>query len=281
MKNYSNKIIIKINIKHIIAILILILLLTMLFFARITHTKIVNYKFSSKSEKFIENNETPIFKIDKIIMYSSASAKDNSTGEVLQDLDISQYTDISIKINNKNKIQELTEENTIKEMYIDNIKIENSYEKGEKILNYKNPYLFGKYNELNNYQNDRIDFKIINTNQEDDETNYDETNFYTDCSNPISLGYINKNIVKNYGVSEKKNSVSFDGKLLKNAEVNIDDLNSKISFVIHIKNNKNKDFSCKVILDNNLDNGKKEIYGGYVLKAQNTDSRDYNFIQAN
>ena len=161
------------------------------------------YKFSKKSTSFVENNEKPMFKINKILMYSSAGVIDNSTGEVLQDLDISQYTDISIEIDNKQKVQELTDENTVKELYIDNIKIENNAEKGERILNYKNPYLQGKFKMLQNCNNNRIDFKILNTNQESDDMNYDEANFYTDCSNPISLGYLNKNIVTRYAVSEK------------------------------------------------------------------------------
>lgn len=280
MKNY-NKIEIKLNIKQISVILIIIALLLGIAFVKIIHTKYVNYKFSKKSTSFVENNEKPIFKINKILMYSSAGVIDNSTGEVLQDLDISQYTDISIEIDNKQKVQELTDENTVKELYIDNIKIENNAEKGERILNYKNPYLQGKFKMLQNCNNNRIDFKILNTNQESDDMNYDEANFYTDCSNPISLGYLNKNIVTRYAVSEKKNSISFDGSILKNANVDISDINAKISFQIHIKNNKNQEFVCNVILEDNLDEDKNEIYNGYVLKAQNTDDSKYNFIQVN
>ena len=280
MKNYTNKQI-KINRKHIIAILIIVGLIIALCFVKILHTKIVNSKFSKQSTTFVENNEEPIFKISKILLYSNAGIVDNSIGEVLQDIDISQYTDISIQIDNKSKIKDLTEENTVKEIYIDNIKIETKSQTGERILNYKNPYLQGKYQELNNAENGTINFKVIRTKQENEDANYDEANFYTDCSNPISLGYINKNIVKSYAVSEKQNSVSYDGKLFKSANIKIDNINSKISFEIHIKNNQNKEFVTFVVLDNNLDNEKNEIYEGYVLKAQNTDDAKYNFIQKN
>ena len=220
MKNY-NKIEIKLNSKKFIAVLVILALLIGLIFVKIIHTKIVNSKFSKNSTSFVENNEQPMFKINKILMYSSAGVVDNSTGEVLQDLDISQYTDISVSIDNKEKVQELTEENTVKELYIDNIKFENSCSSGEKIFNYKNPYLQGKFKMLQNCNNNKIDFKILNTNQESDDMNYDNANFYTDCSNPISLGYINKNIVTKYAVSEKKNSVSFDGSILKNTNIDI------------------------------------------------------------
>ena len=284
MKNYNSsnkKIIIKINIKHIILLLIFILSIMLLFYAKIVHTRIVNYKFSMQTEKFKQDNEEPIFKVNKILLYSSAGAIDNSTGEVLQDLDISQYTDISINIESKKQNNELTDINTVKQLYIDNINIQINSDKGERILNYKNPYLSGKYRMLNNCENGRIDFKIVNTNQENDEANYDEPIFYTDCSNPISLGYLNKNIVQGYCVSEAENSVSFDGKLLKNARANLDEINCKISFQIHLINNKNEKFICPIIIENNVDNDKDEIYNGYVLKVQNTDDKKYNFIQSN
>ena len=209
MKNYTNKQI-KINRKHIIAILIIVGLIIALCFVKILHTKIVNSKFSKQSTTFVENNEEPIFKISKILLYSNAGIVDNSIGEVLQDIDISQYTDISIQIDNKSKIKDLTEENTVKEIYIDNIKIETKSQTGERILNYKNPYLQGKYQELNNAENGTINFKVIRTKQENEDANYDEANFYTDCSNPISLGYINKNIVKSQKSYRKKMTVPLD-----------------------------------------------------------------------
>lgn len=281
MKNYNKRIEIKLNIKQISAILIVLVLLLSLIFIKILHTKIVNHKFSKNSTSFVENNEQPTFKINKLLMYSSAGVTDNSIGEVMQDIDISQYTDISIEIDNKEKIKELTDENTVKELYIDNIKIENSAEKGEKILNYKNPYLQGKFKMLQNCENNKIDFKILKTNQENDDMNYDEANFYTDCSNPISLGFINKNIVTRYAVSEKKNSVSYDGSILKNTNLDIKDIRTKISFQIHIKNNENKDFICNVVIDDTLNEDNQEIYKGYVLKVENTDNKKFNFIQIN
>lgn len=281
MKNY-NKIEIKLNSKKFIAVLVILALLIGLIFVKIIHTKIVNSKFSKNSTSFVENNEQPMFKINKILMYSSAGVVDNSTGEVLQDLDISQYTDISVSIDNKEKVQELTEENTVKELYIDNIKFENSCSSGEKIFNYKNPYLQGKFKMLQNCNNNKIDFKILNTNQESDDMNYDNANFYTDCSNPISLGYINKNIVTKYAVSEKKNSVSFDGSILKNTNIDIKDIRTKISFQVHIKSNNNKEYTCNVVIDDNLNEDNQELYkDGYVLKVENTDDSKYNFIQVN
>ncbi len=283
MENYNNnKIIIKVNIKHIIALLIIVLLILSLFYTKIIGRKIGNYKLASQMETFVQNNEQPVFKLSKIVLYSSADAVDNTQEKVLQDLDISQYTDISISIDNKSKTSEITNQNTIKQLYIDNIQIQIDSHKGEKILNYKNPYIFGKFKMLENCVNNRIDFKVINTNQENDAANYDNPTIYADCSNPITLGYINKNIITNYSVSEQKKSVTFDGKMLKNENIDFDDLNCIIRFQIHIVNNLNQEFVCPVEIDNDLDNKKKEIYKqGYVLKTINGEEQENKFIQLN
>ena len=284
MKSYNddNKIIIKVNIKHIIGLLIIVLLLLGLFYTKIIGRKIGSYKLASQTETFVQNNEEPVFKVSKIVLYSSADAVDNSESQVLQDLDISQYTDMSINIDNKSKTNEITEQNTIKQLYIDNIEVQIDSEKGEKILNYKNPYIFGKFKMLENCGNGRIDFKVINTNQENDAANYDEPTIYADCSNPITLGYINKNIITNYSVSEQKKSVTFDGKMLKNENIDFDDLNCIIRFQIHIINNLNQEFVCPVEIENDLNNGKKEIYKqGYVLKTLNAEEQENKFIQLN
>ena len=73
---------------------------------------------------------------------------------------------------------------------------------------------FGKYKNIKELDNGRIDFKVINTNQENESQNYSEPTFYTDCSNPITLGYLNKDIVTNYSVSDDSKSISFNGKVL-------------------------------------------------------------------
>ena len=142
--------------------------------------------YLEESEWFATENKNPIFKIEKIILYSSANAIDNSNGE-LKNLDISQFTDIEIFINNKSKSEEISAENTVNELFIDNIKIESESDTGEKIFNYKNPLNCGKYVDLENWRDDGILFNVLNSNQKNEVANYDENIFYTDCSNPISL----------------------------------------------------------------------------------------------
>ena len=122
-----------------------------------------NISFANEVSKFIIKNDDPIFKIDEVILYSSAAAEDKSEGQILKDLDISQFTDISIKIDNKSYISELNNKNTVSELYIDNIKITRETDQGESRLNYKSPIIFGKYSDSIE-QTDRIDFNILHTN---------------------------------------------------------------------------------------------------------------------
>ena len=99
--------------------------------------------FGAESERFVEENANPVFRISKIILYSSAHAVDNSENSKLEDIDISQFTDIAIYIDNKGKSSEITAENTVNEMFIDNIEMTINSSRGEHIFNYKNPQNFG------------------------------------------------------------------------------------------------------------------------------------------
>ena len=225
-------------------------------------------------------NENSIFNIQRILLYSSANATSNSENQSLQDMNISQYTDISIYIDNTSTISELTNENTVKQLYIDDISITTKSDIGNKLLNYKSPLDFGKYKNLKEAKDNRIDFNIVNTNEQNENNDYSNPTFYTDCSNPISLGYLNKDIVKNYSISENSSSVSFNGKVLQEANVNINDINYSLSFKIHIINNLNQKFLYNMKLDVGLndDNG-GGIYNGYVYMEKDTSGNEYRFFK--
>jgi len=177
--------------------------------------------FANEMIAISDENETPIFTVQKILLYSNANAIDNSKDQSLKDMSINQYTDISIYLDNTNTSSELTDENTIKQLYIDDIVATSRADMGTKILNYKNPLDFGKYKMIETPENNRIDFNIVNTNSENESNDYANPTFYTDCSNPISLGYMNKDILTNYAVSQDANTVSFNGKVLKEANINL------------------------------------------------------------
>ena len=257
-------------IKILIILLEIILLVIAIFAYKFIYTKEINkVKYAEESQKFVDENKEPIFKIDKIILYNSANGIDNSDGK-LQSIDISQFTDIVIYLNNTNKIKEITAENTINQMYIDNIKITSKSEMGEKIFNYKNPYNTGKYQDLKNYENNGIYFKILNSNEKNNSANYDEPVFYTDCSNPISLGFINKNILTNCEVTDT-GSIAFDGSILKSANIDVKNLKTTLDFTIHLKNNFNEEFIANASLDIDLEKENEAIYTGYMMQIIDTE----------
>ena len=96
-------------------------------------------EFINQSLKIAEQNQLSVFKVNRIILYSSGSAIDNNSDQSLQNLDICQYTDIAIHIDNTSSVSELTTRNTVKELWIDNIHIATANpEIGTQVLNYKN-----------------------------------------------------------------------------------------------------------------------------------------------
>ena len=269
----------KINIVAVIIINIVLLLFSALIYRYIFKVELMRKTYAAESVEFVEGNENPVFKIGQIILYNSAHAIDNSDGQ-LKNVDISQFTDIAIYIDNKGKEEEITAENTINEMYIDNIKIESESDMGEKVFNYKNPLLGGKYVDLSNWQEDGILFNIVNTNKKNETADYNIPTFFTDCSNPITLGLIHKNILSNCEVSTEHGTITFDGSILRNANIDLNKLNSKISFSINITNNYNEKFVCNVELENDLSSENDDgIYSGYLVKMITPETDEYNFIK--
>ena len=262
-----------------ILLMILAFIVLLLYYNFVFSTVSARNKFANEMIEISDENETSIFNIQRILLYSSANAIDNSENQSLKDLSICQYTDLSIYIDNSSSSSELTDENTVKELYIDNINITSTSDIGSKILNYKNPLNFGQYKEVQSPANNRIDFNVINTNQENENSNYDEPTFYTDCSNPITLGYLNKDILTNYSVSEDSNTVSFNGKVLKEANINLADINYTLNFTIHIVNKLNQNFAYNMKLDVNLADDNGGIYNGYVYKGKTTSGSEYRFFR--
>lgn len=268
------------NERFVFTILIIILFAIFLLYYNLVFSVVfARNSFANEMIEIADENENSIFNIQKILLYSNANAIDNSENQSLKDVSICQYTDISIYIDNTNTISELTDENTIKQLYIDNIVASSNADIGTKVLNYKNPLNFGKYKAIEEPKNHRIDFNIVNTNSENENNDYANPTFYTDCSNPISLGYLNQDIVTNYAVSQDANSVSFNGKVLKEANVNLEDINYTLTFKIHIVNNLNQKFvyNMKLNVDLNDDNG--GIYNGYIYRGKTTTGKEYRFFK--
>ena len=90
---------------------------------------VIKKQFSRSNVELSKNNEEDVFKIEKLIICSSANATDKSEENNLSDLTLYQYTDIAVYINNGD---ELTDKNTIKKLYIDNIELSGNNNIGSK-----------------------------------------------------------------------------------------------------------------------------------------------------
>ena len=66
------------------------------------------------------------------------------------------------------------------------------------------------------------------------------------------MGYINRDIVENFSVDDQVNSISFNGKLLAQAGVNLDEISYVLNFDIHIKNYDDDNFTYHATINVNL-----------------------------
>lgn len=268
------------NERLLFAILLIALFVIFILYYNFVFSEVLaRNSFANQMIEIADQNENPIFTVQKILLYSNANAIDNSDDLSLKNMSILQYTDISIYIDNLGTISDLTDENTVRELYIDNINIKPNADIGSQVLNYKNPLNFGKYENLQLPENGRIDFNIVNTNSENENHDYSTPTFYTDCSNPISLGYINKDILTNYSATQDSNTVSFNGKVLQEANINLDDISYNLSFRINIVNNLGEKFVYNMSFDVDLNDENGGIYNGYVYKGKNTSGKEYQFFK--
>lgn len=262
-----------------VILLIALFAVFLLYYVFIFSKNFARNQFANEMINISDENENSIFSIQKLLLYSSANAIDSSENQSLKNMSIYQYTDLSIYIDNLETVSDLTDENTVKELYIDNIVITSNADRGIKLLNYKNPLDFGKFKMLQAPENNRIDFTIVNTNSENENHDYSKPTFYTDCSNPITLGFMNKDILTNYSVSADSSTVSFNGKVLQEANIPIEDINYTLSFSIHIVNNLNQKFVYNMKLDVDLNDANGGIYNGYVYKGKSTSGSQYRFFK--
>ena len=114
-------------------------------------------------------------------------------------------------------------------------------------------------------------------NSENENHDYSTPTFYTDCSNPISLGYLNKDILTNYAATQEANTISFNGKVLQEANINLADISYILNFRINIVNNLGEKFVYNMAL--NIDLNDTNIYNGYIYKGINASGKQYQFFK--
>lgn len=220
-----------------------------------------NYKSKREFEdsviEFAKLNSETVFEIDNLTLYSSASATDSSDGNGR--IDISQFTDISFTIKNiKNK--------KIEEFSIVDISFSTLPELGTPTLTYKNPLEFGKLTNFDATSCETINFEVLNY---DENIDYSKPYVLNNLSNPITLEYINKNVKTNFGLQTGTTSRSYDGRLLKEANINFSNIACRFSFHILILTSDGQNYNGQVIIDIPLKQENASIYDGSILETDN------------
>ncbi len=230
---------------------------------------VLKRNFENTALDFSNKNEETVFEIKNITFFSSCDAKNKSASSSNFTIEnLYQYTDMALFITSPNKEKNL--ENTLKCLYIDNIKFTKTPTLGEPSLYYKNINNFAKSNLVDsNLITNRLDFTVTS----DDEADLDTPTLYNNLANPIVLSYVNNNIKTDYTITDTNSPITYDGTLLKKCDVLLNSISSSLSFDIYITNNLDQQFKCSVYMDIPLESDTESIYNGSV-----TLKKDTNFI---
>ncbi|MCI8965905.1 MAG: hypothetical protein HFJ43_06165 [Clostridia bacterium] len=261
-------------------IVILILIIGFIIYRHNNSNKENDNKLLNEVSSAVSPKEDTIFKIDNIFLYSSANATNNSdTQKDYWNLNIYQYTDISLNINNHVNSDKLTSKNLVKKLYIDNVNFSTKPTLGNPNLFYKNPNSLGIgiVNDLDNQIEDKMDFSIISKNEDVD---YKIPSFYADCSNPITLSYVNSNVYSSLILENNSGGITFDGTLLKKSNTLLSNIRVTVDFTIHLINANDEEYICNVSLPINLSDDNSTIYNGHYAK-QLSDLDNFKFVRQN
>lgn len=250
-----------IPVKLIITIVLLILCtVNIVYILKIYYA---NKEFAENVSELSKLNARTIFSIDRMYLYSSADATSKETTKPIWDLDIYQFTDIALYINNRDE-EGITYENTIKSLTIDDIKF-NNLKSGNPKLYYKNVNEFAKLEiKDENEIKENLSFNIINSGDAD----YSNPVLYSNCQNPITLEYVNSNMKEETKISDITTPLTYDGSLLKKGGILLSQMKCTISFKITIINYYNQKFISTVYIDIPLEDtlNNTSIYDGKMIK---------------
>ena len=276
--NLNNKKLLPKLLRRLLTLIIAIVILIIIFK---WYIKIINnYRndriFALESEKYGKEVNNPVFKIDKIMTYSDANIEDLSENQDLSRVNITQFTDFAIYIDNLVKNDELTEENTINNIYVNNIGISSTGDSGKKKFSSKSIDSLGKYIPILESSKEVL-YDVVHKNDDKDKVDVSKS-FYTDCSEPLIISYVNENIVQAVDASSSGEKLALDGSILKHLNIDLSQLNYKINFTINIENNLGENFACNCSLNVDLSLGEGQgIYSGYIMQIFDLSNGDYRF----
>ena len=252
-----------------LSIIIVLLLVSIAYFIR---NVFINKSFENdySTSAFI-NEDTP-FSLNKIVIFSSATVNPKEVNNSVWNLDISQFADICIYLNNTPN--DNNSKNIVKNLYINNISISKT-ELGTTSLYQKTLEDFGKSSfDDSKIFKDRIDFDVIPTSET---ANYYNNEIFNNLSNPIILGFYNKDLKTNFLNSNSE--LDYSGKILKEAKIPRQSIECNISFDINITNELDEEYICNVNFDVPLEANDKSVYeDGYVTKEMKN-LENYKFLR--
>ncbi len=257
---------------YIILIISLILILTFVF--QNIYDKLLQKKnFENSIISFAKNNEEIVFKIKKIVFFSSSDSKNktsSNTNFTIQNLYT--YTDIALFIDNIS--EENTVKNTLKKVKITNIKISKEPIYGKPNLYYKSINNFSKSEfDINNLIQQELVFDVTS----EDNVDLSKPVLYNNCANPITISYINQNIKSDYTMLDTENPIIYNGKLLQRCGISISSIQASISFDIEIENNKNERYKTTIYLDIPYVDAEKSIYDGSLVITKDVEFNFYRY----
>lgn len=211
------------------------------------------------------------FSINKIVYFSTANAEttinQNSSFTINNLL---QLTDIAIFINN-NANGNYTNKNTLKKVSLSDIDFIETPSIGTPNLYYKNINDFAKCEfSINNLIEKNIDFSVSS----EDEIDYSKPILYNNTANPITLCYVNSNILSNHTLTD---AISHNGSLLKMCNITLNSISCKIKFNVNIVNNLDELYVCPIIINIPLSTEKSTVYEGSLTLY---DEVNYKFIKS-
>ena len=266
LKNLNKK---TLRIIYFLSILLNIFIFIYLYFIR---NIFIKGNFEKEYTKISSLNDETVFSLNKIVLFSSATVDAKELNNTVWNLNISQYTDIAIYLNNSPNSN--SSKNTVKEFYINNISITPT-EYGTPCLYKKSKTDFGRssYSDENKI-NDGFYFNI-----ESDIANINNSNNSIDknLSSPLILGFYNKDVKTNFLYSEQQ--IEYNGKILKRASIPMRSIKANVSFDINIVNDANEHYICNVGFEIPFENDNSSIYeDGYITKELNN-LDNYKFLR--
>lgn len=255
--------------------LVVFIMLSLFFGYTVLGTYINKTSFEKDVLNIANKNANPVFSINNITLFSSADSQaEIQSNSALNLKNLFQYTDIAIFLNPNG--DNLTSENTLKDVFIDNINFATSPEVGAPSLYYK---VLSDFSTSKHLEENKIDDKLEFNITSEDTADLSLPTLYNNCANPITLSYVNNNIKTDFTLADAFSQITYDGSLLKKCGIILSSIKSALSFDINITNNLNQNFKCPIYIEIPLDaEDGTSIYDGKVIVK---DTTNYTFYRCN